>query len=915
MKRFDELVAARPGWVLAAVLAVTLAAAAGLVDPRSGALRLRIDPSLDRLLPEDDPARRYHERARTLFGDDETVVVALESDDLFTRGGLARVERLTRRLEALPDVHHVLSLATAPNLRAGEGGLEISSFTDTRTRGPEELARLREDVAANPLYRGRLVSEDGRMTALVVYLRGLGNRELIERGIPGRIAALAEEESGPAEVHVTGPPVVKAANARALIDSLSFALPAALILGGVVVYVAFGSLRAVLLPLAGIALAVVWMLGLLAWLGRPLNLVTAIAPPLVIAVGLAYAMHVLTAIRLPPEEEGEEEATAEGAERVRRGLASVRLPVAITGITTAAGFLALLLNPLPAVREFAAMAVAGVLFAVVLSLTFLPAALQLSGAAAKSEDPPGARLFTTAAGVLAHYALYYRRRILVAGGVLLAASLAAMTQIQVGTDYIRDFPADAPVRTGYEAVNEALGGAASFSVVVEANLNDAFVDPELLRELDALQRWIEAQPEVGAATSMVDPLRLLNRSLHDGDPEHFAIPESSALAKQLLVFGGGEEIESYVDSRFRTARVRVRTRAGDSASLGALQDRVRDRLEALPLPLRGRVTGESALVTRAVEMIARGQVLSIGAALGIIYLILAALFTSFRVGLLALLPNLLPIAVYFGALGATGVTLNPTTSLIACIALGIAVDDTLHYLVRFNTDAKRLASEEKATFAALGDVLRPVTFTTLALCLGFLALMGSELRNQVHFGALAAFTLAVAWAMDITLTPALCSHVRIVTLWDVLTLDLGDQPQRSIPLFDGLSLRQARIFALMSDILDLHAGTRLVSEGEKDDRELYVVVDGRVSAWIERDGRRIELSTLSRGAVVGEVGFFSTRRSANVEVVEDSRLLRFTREDLDRLLRRYPRTAARIYRNLNHIQADRLLREAHRERG
>jgi len=285
--------------------------------------------------------------------------------------------------------------------------------------------------------------------------------------------------------------------------------------------------------------------------------------------------------------------------------------------------------------------------------------------------------------------------------------------------------------------------------------------------------------------------------------------------------------------------------------------------------------------------------------------LLSALFTSFRVGLLALLPNIIPIFLYFGTLGFSGVPLSPTTSLIACIVLGIAVDDTLYYFARFNADAQRLASERKATVSALRTVIRPVTYSSVALVLGFLVLTASGLQNQVQFGALAAFTIAVAWLADLTFTPALASGVRIVTLWDVLRLDLGREPQKSIPLFADLSLRQARVFALLSHIQHCKAGERVMSEGDRAG-DIYVVIDGQLRAWVRRKGEDVDLSQMRRGAVMGEVGHFAKRRTANVDAVSDVRLLRFDNDDLERLRRRSPRIAALVFRNLNRIQAQRL---------
>ena len=165
----------------------------------------------------------------------------------------------------------------------------------------------------------------------------------------------------------------------------------------------------------------------------------------------------------------------------------------------------------------------------------------------------------------------------------------------------------------------------------------------------------------------------------------------------------------------------------------------------------------------------------------------------------------------------------------------------------------------------------------------------------------------MAWVSEVTLTPALGSRLRIVTLWDLLRLDLGPSPQHTIPLLSGLSLRQARIFALMSKIETYEAGDKVIQEGDFA-RDMYVIVDGSLQVWIERPEEHKVLATLGRGAVMGEAGFFGQRRTANVSAVKRARLLRFDANDLERLRRRYPWIAATVFRNLNRVQAERLAR-------
>jgi uncharacterized protein len=182
---------------------------------------------------------------------------------------------------------------------------------------------------------------------------------------------------------------------------------------------------------------------------------------------------------------------------------------------------------------------------------------------------------------------------------------------------------------------------------------------------------------------------------------------------------------------------------------------------------------------------------------------------------------------------------------------------------------------------------------------------------QTQVGIMASYALAVAWLSDFLLTPALSVSCRITTLWDVLTVDLGKNPQESIPLLKGLRPSQARIVAIMGKILSVPTGKRIISEGDSAS-EMYVVIEGKLSTSIEGDNGHVEVATHERGDVVGEAGLFFEKRTANVDVTKDCRLLSLSQENLDRLSRRYPFVATKVFRNLNKILAKRLSATTHR---
>jgi predicted RND superfamily exporter protein len=891
-----------PLYVIIAVGVVTFAALFTVLDPATGRPTVAIDASMDNLLPPSSEDRAVYERSRALFGDTEAILVAVTLDPVFSADNLKKVAALNERFRELPGVDRVFSLASAPNLVTAGSDIDARTFTQQGIEEPARIPEFRAQLDANPVYEGTLVSADGRTTAFAISLSGVNEAQLREGDYPERIRAIVREVAGDAEVWITGGPVVKTATTRALLDTLSFTIPLIFALMAVVLLLAFRSFRAVAVCLVTVAIALLWTVATVSVLGLTLNLVTAIVPPMVLTLGLTYTIHVLSDyLKHVPGA-----PVLSTADHALATMSHIAVPIGLSLVTTVIGFMGFLPSPLPAIRQFGILAMLGIGYAAVLALTLIPALLSVTGSKMR-EKLPGEDFFQSVAAKLAEFDLRHRVPILIIGFLLIPAGLLLALNIRAGSEVIRDYPTDSQVRQDYEAINAAFNGANVLSILIETHVSDALTDPELAREIEKLQAWLRLQPEVGTTVSYVDFLKLARQSLNDGNPEYYAIPETGSEIKQLLVFGGSEELKRFIDARLRSTQLTVRINVDGTVPIGELVGRVQQRLAELPPPLNGKITGSSVLALQTVGDIVDGQGLSVAIAIAGIWGLLTLLFTSARAGFLALLPTVIPVAVYFGTLGLLDIALSPTTSLIACIVLGVTVDETFHFLARFNADAREKADEVAAAKSGLAGVLRPISLNTIALCLGFLSFTGGELHSQVLFGALSAFTLAVAWFMDITLTPALGSYMRIVTLWDLLRLDLGKSPQHTIPLMNGLSLREARIFALLSRIEKYEAHQRVIKEGDWA-RDMYVIVDGELQAWVDREGDRLELSTMGRGAVLGEAGFFGQRRTANVDALSAARLLRFGSEELERLRKRYPRIAATVFRNLNRIQAERLAR-------
>lgn len=881
-----------------------LASLSVLVDIQSGKPRLELDPSVDSMLPRHDEDRNYFEKIRAVFPGGDAVLVALEDDDIFTTDNLARIQAISDEIESLEQVQRVSSLSRALNIRSSEGNLLIQPFYEAVPETQEALDDLRQRALSDPIYAGNLVTTDARLTVIAVYLLDIPEKELLASRVDEHIAEIARKHWTHSEVHVTGSPHIKAEMSRAMLHDLAVIVPLALIVMAIMAGVSFRTPRGVIIPILTLAVSVILTLVFVALYYGTLNQVTVAVPSLLVVVGFSYGVHVLAGYYdvLRAQSDGVEKQQDSA---VLLALRSVAVPVIYTAITTAVGFYSLATSPLTAIQEFGVAAGTGVMITLLVSLSFTPALLQLMPV---PRQLPALSMDHWIDRALARIALFSIRRakvIFMIASLIGVAALLALPFIKVGTDMVNSFRESNEVRQDFYAVNNKLNGANAFSIIMETSVEEGFQDPRNLRVIENLQQWLAQQPEVGASTSLVDYIKVIHQGMYD-DNAHFVIPATQSEVAELLFLGSNEELKETVDFAYQKTRITVRIKVVDSADVMQLVRRLEQYVaDQVPSHLHTRVTGNSYLVSKTMDDIAWGQAISFASAFILIYLIMVVVFMSFKSAFIAMIPNVLPVLLYFGILGWFGIPLNVTSGLIACIVLGIAVDDTIHLMSHFNTGAKKAADESQGVMHALQSVGRPVAFTTIALCMGFMCMIFSDMRSQVEFGILAAITLLGAWVVDMTLTPAIASRMKIVSLWDVLSLDLGDSPHKTIPLFRGLTATQARIAALLAEIKEYKAGDKIFRIGERGNH-MYVVIDGAIAVSLSNQDGTQFFQNLGRGDIIGEVALYHGERTADVYASSKVRLLQITKADLENIQRRHPKIAAQLYANLNEVFAGRV---------
>ena len=885
----------------AAVLVVTLLL--GWQIPR-----LRIDESAEGLMVQHDPGRAVYEKAKVRFGNDNLTVVLVKADDVFAPDVLAVVKRLSDGLAALPAVTRVESLTTVKNIKGEGDALDTDPLVETLPRTAAEVERIRADALGNRVLVGNLVARDARATGITTYADPRPDDAGFNHRFVGQVEALIARENRPGlTIYQVGAPYTKATYADYVKADQKTVIPLSIAVLLITLLLSFRMLQGVVIPIVTAVTSIVWALGLMAVFDLPLTILTGILPSLLLAIGFTEDVHMISQYhhRL---ELGDDKLTA-----LRTMVTESALPILITTGTTVVGFGSLVTTDITMLIQFGWASSLGLTANFVVTLALLPPLLRFwrvprrfRHAVLTDESRHGTipRLMQR----LGEFNLRYRVPILVVTGLLTAGSLVGWYSLRVNTDLISFFPERSPIRTRIEDLHRSLAGGLGFYIVLDTGRADGAKDPAFLTLVADLQDHLAGTGMIDRSVSVADYLRKMNREMHGGDPAFETIPQTSDQVAQYLLMLEGQELTKFIDFDASAANIVVRHNLTGSGDLSALLRRI-DAWVARNVPPNVSVkpTGETILFNNASDYMAINELTSFAWTFLIIGVIHALLFMSVKAGALSLIPNVVPILFNYGLMGLLGIPLNTGNALIASIAIGIAVDDTVHHMVTYNRQLNIHHDQKIAMFNTMRSQGRPIIYVSLALAAGFLALAFSSFVPTVQFGWLAAGVMLLAMAGELILTPILMYTTRLVTLWDLVQTRMHPTMVRSAPLLQGLSLWEARKVVLLGRLDSVRTGEFVVRKGERG-TEMYMVVSGRVRVSDRlADGTEKVLAQLEPGAVFGEMALVSQEpRSASVVAETPAEVLRLDLEAFERIRRRFPFTGAKLFRNLARVLALRL---------
>lgn len=860
-----------------------------------------IDSSTDGLLTKGDPDVEYVKKIKEIFGDAVLHSIILKSDTVFREDVLQRVLDLTFDAEGIKGVERVVSMATVSNLKGEEGILNTDMLLMDVPQIPEEMAVLKSDALSNPMFVGEVINGDGSVTGVHLFLNNADKEKDFDNRILKDIEALVQQVSQglphDVEVYHIGAPKVRTDIVNAINYDGLHLTPLAGVAIFVVLLVFFRTGAAVLIPILTGLMSVAATLGFMGLMGFGINPVSVIIPTLLFVMGATEDIHLLSEY-MHELENGKIKRKAILNMAVKSGTA-----ILLTSLTTFLGFATIAPNSIPMLREFGIAAAFGIAINFIITILVVPTILRFyktPGVSRKNESHP-VKYFRQ---FLFTCITRFRYVVFVLFALVVSLCVYGVKQVYIETDYVKFFQDDADVPVLFEKLHKDLVGGTNFMVVVESKTPNAFQTHDDLVHVGRLYDYLNTNH--GKAVGYVGMVRKTHQEMNEGKTSYFKIPKNNDLIAQYNLMMDADNLARFVNHDYTKTSMLVRSRASGTQEIMAAYDDINTFVrENLTKDLDYHVTGEIIVVAKASNTITSEVVLNLGYMFLAIFLFISLLFLSFKAGALAMIPNVLPVVVNFGVMGFLGIPLSTATFPVAIIALGIAVDDTIHFMVRYANELKTADSNEAAIMKTLKMEIRPILSTSTALIAGFSMLMFAQFGSTIQFGKLAALCMFTALISDLLITPLLLIKVPIISPVDMLQTYIGKKLDfKTCKLLEGHKKGEIRRILTMGEVKTLAPDDQFITQGEAS-HNMVLILEGRADVVEEHTGK--VLISLRTGDIVGEMGFLTGEsRSASVIARSETEIFEIDQKLIALVAKRFPRIGNKLFFNISQILSQRL---------
>ncbi len=754
----------RPKTVIAAAAIITI-----LLGSQLPKITTDTDPK--HMLPITSPVRQYNDQVEREFElhPDVLVLGVVNERGIVNKETLTRISDLTSQIQRIPGVvvRDVNSFTTIDDVSVRSGELVVRPLLERVPQSEGELESFRKKLFENPVFLNRIISPDGKATAIYIPIEPTANG----KEIADRIRKLLPEWSNGDKFYLAGDPVARDTFGAEMFRQMGLFSPIAGMVMAVALWFMFRSVLLIVANMAAAMISIIWSMGLLIWLGYPVHIMSSMSPVFLMAIA-TDTVHIFNEFFFRYREVGEKKSA------IVDTMAAVGSPVLFSDLTTAVGFASLAITSIIPVRIFGLLVAFGTLVILLMSFTLVPAMLillrkerlaRVVGALPQKAndqpalaDPPRVPSLSR----LGEICVRRGKGIAILGCVLLAISAVGISRIRVNNNMVHWFKFNSAVRTADRVMNQHLGGTSTGYLVVQTSSENAMKDPAMLSEIEGLQRALEKDPLVGKTFSVVDYVKWINRTLHNDDPSFYRIPDSPKEAGQyLFLFGMSakpSDLNNVVDYPFQKANIILQLKSWDAGAMRDVIARAGAYLASRPLPAGGTVKPAGIAYFNLVwsHEVLWGMLTSFLAGVVLVLVLLVAETRSLLWGILSFLPLLFTIAVIYGVVGLAGKDFDMPVAVLSTLSLGMAIDFAIHFVGRFQ---RRYRENPELQPCLIWTVARPgkgIFLNAILFALGFSVMIFADLTPYITVGVLMAAIMLLSSVMSVIYLPGLIQLFR-----------------------------------------------------------------------------------------------------------------------------------------------------------
>ena len=716
------------------------------------------------MLPDDHPVNMQYKNFLSKFGEEgNLILLALDDPNIYTPDVLNKWIALSKELKQFKQIDAVISIDNLPILVKDTATQRFIThkFITKEIKTQAEADSLRQVLSERlPFYENLIYNKATNTLQTAVYMnKKIVNTKARKDFILNDFIPIIEkfEQQTGLKVHTSGMPYIRTLSAQNIMDEIGLFIIAALISTSLIFFFFFRSFRAMLISLGVVSIAVMWVFGFLGLFDYEITILTGLIPPLVIVIGIPNCVFLINKYQQEISKHGNQ---AKSLVRVIVNVGNVTL---LTNLTTAIGFATFIFTESTLLKQFGIIASINVLSIFFISLLFIPIVYSYLPI---PKEKHLRHLHRNWIGGLIKFientVKHHRIAVFVVAIGLLVASIIGIYKIKVSGSLIEDMPKSAAFFDDISFFEKNYGGIMPLEITIDTKQKNGVTKLANLKRIDELCSHIEEIPEISKPLSIVNLVKYVKQAYYNGNPKYYSLPTSQEQTFILSYIknskGKANMLSAYVDSLGQTARITTFMKDIGTEKMQHIEENIYGKAQKL-FPsdkYEVKITGKAYLFTKGTSYLASNLIWSLALAILLIATIMAYMFRSFKMIVVSLIPNLLPLLITAGLMGYFGIPLKPSTILVFSIAFGISVDDTIHFLAKYRLElVARNWKISKSVYGALRETGISMFYTSVVLLSGFSVFLLSSFGGTKALGGLISATLLFAMMTNLILLPSL----------------------------------------------------------------------------------------------------------------------------------------------------------------